>query len=438
VRGLSGKYVREGKSAGSMAGTRQQVGATWAGDEYAGNSLAAEGSFNPRVPVRADDTSGDLQVWADIPKRLKRRLEKNAAKVTEDCLRSNADTILKFLEVDVLDHVVRLAVDSKAMKALLKRDHEAELADPEAYKQEAGSRLARSSLLGRNPFGDFHPDDDLVNEDGTLTDAGNVIKSVQDKAYHYARVHLKRVVSRSIWADVKAHEQVCKDDPRRVIMYHNGRIPWRVYKDIVLEDLPKADGLYELGILVSMERETGNDAKRWVQRINTGRSILGQRMGCNLSDAIYVSLVMRYLTTEEKNDMAKAHVASTGRHISPERALARIRQLSWTDFQAAVASDVAAQRAYRGGAVTVPFREKVYSAGQVEARQSKRARRTSSPSSRHQKNRRGGGDKELNKQNRILLNTTFPEPVVFQFFAIRLGAGLPVIDFQLITGSTNA
>ena len=119
-----------------MAGTRQQVGATWAGDEYAGNSLAAEGSFNPRVPVRADDTSGDLQVWADIPKRLKRRLEKNAAKVTEDCLRSNADTILKFLEADVLDHVARLAVDSKAMKALLKRDHEAELADPEAYKQE--------------------------------------------------------------------------------------------------------------------------------------------------------------------------------------------------------------------------------------------------------------------------------------------------------------
>ena len=114
-------------------------------------------------------------------KRLKRRLEKNAAKVTEDCLRSNADTILKFLEADVLDHVTRLAVHSKAMKALLKRDHEAELADPEAYKQEAGSRLARSSLLGRNPFGDFHPDDDLVNEDGTLTDAVNVLKSVQDK-----------------------------------------------------------------------------------------------------------------------------------------------------------------------------------------------------------------------------------------------------------------
>ena len=49
MRGLSGKYVREGKSAGSMAGTRQQVGATWAGDEYADNSLAAEDSFNPRV-----------------------------------------------------------------------------------------------------------------------------------------------------------------------------------------------------------------------------------------------------------------------------------------------------------------------------------------------------------------------------------------------------
>ena len=92
MRGLSGKYVREGKSAVSMAGTRQQVGATWAGDEYAGNSLAAEGSFNPRVPVRADDTSGDLQVWADIPKRLKRRLEKNAAKVTEDCLRGPQGT----------------------------------------------------------------------------------------------------------------------------------------------------------------------------------------------------------------------------------------------------------------------------------------------------------------------------------------------------------
>ena len=75
-----------------MAGTRQQVGATWAGDEYADNSLAAEVNFNPRVPVRADDTSGDLQVWADIPKRLKRRLEKNAAKVTEDCLRGPQGT----------------------------------------------------------------------------------------------------------------------------------------------------------------------------------------------------------------------------------------------------------------------------------------------------------------------------------------------------------
>ena len=55
---------------------------------------------------------------------------------------------------------------------------------------------------------------------------------------------------------------------------------------MVLEDLRKATGLHELMLILSLERETGDTAHKWVRRLQVGRSILQARMGTNLSDAI--------------------------------------------------------------------------------------------------------------------------------------------------------
>ena len=74
-----------------------------------------------------------------------------------------------------------------------------------------------------------------------------------------------------------------------------------------MEDLPEAIGLHELNLVLSLERDTNDTAKAWVQRLSIGRQCVQQRMGTNLSDAVYVELAMRQFLDGENMDLV-SHV----------------------------------------------------------------------------------------------------------------------------------
>ena len=141
---------------------------TWAGRQYTPSSLAAGGEYDPRIPLvsaEKDRTQDDI-VWNDVPRRLKQRLQTGMKRIELDCVAENAQAVLTFYEHDILEHVVSQEANSKQLRKLLARDAAAERSDPEGFKAQAGTRLAKSSYLGKDPFGDKPLPEEMYEDPG--------------------------------------------------------------------------------------------------------------------------------------------------------------------------------------------------------------------------------------------------------------------------------
>ena len=124
--------------------------------------MTSRGRFNPRIPpITVKENATKELIWGDYPTKLKERLSKKPQKITVDCLKENALLILKFYELDIIEHVISQQVDSKALKTLLVRNEDREKIAPAKYRQEVSARVARSSHLGDNPFGDVELPDTM-------------------------------------------------------------------------------------------------------------------------------------------------------------------------------------------------------------------------------------------------------------------------------------
>ena len=126
---------------------------SWVGSAYASNPLSGTGKYDPRMPsLLPEQQEEDTLVWADAPKALVKRLEDIPEQViTKDTARRNGVIVFRYFERDITEHTARLQVDNKAMKKLLVRDPDAERVNPRAYQRETSVKLAKSSLLGRDP-----------------------------------------------------------------------------------------------------------------------------------------------------------------------------------------------------------------------------------------------------------------------------------------------
>ena len=122
----------------------------WAGSAANANSLAdPNATFDPTLPCASgEDAARDALVMADAPKRLIERLEKKTQVIAPDCLFENAESILRFFEEDIVLHVVKQEVKDKRVYKLLQRGEE-DTGEPADM-----ARVARSSYLGKDPFGD--------------------------------------------------------------------------------------------------------------------------------------------------------------------------------------------------------------------------------------------------------------------------------------------
>ena len=122
----------------------------WAGAAANANSLTDPNStFDPTLPCASgEDAARDALVKADAPKRLVERLAEKPQTIGPDCLFENAETILRFFEEDIVLHVVRQEVKDKRVYKLLQRGED------EGEGPADMARIAKSSYLGKNPFGD--------------------------------------------------------------------------------------------------------------------------------------------------------------------------------------------------------------------------------------------------------------------------------------------
>ena len=127
----------------------------WAGAAANANSLAdPNATFDPTLPcVSGEEAARDALVLADVPTKLVERLQKKPQEISPSCLYENAESILRFYEEDIILHVVKQEVKDKRVYKLLQRGEEDDASGPADM-----ARIARSSYLGKNPFGDAGDD----------------------------------------------------------------------------------------------------------------------------------------------------------------------------------------------------------------------------------------------------------------------------------------
>ena len=273
----------------------------WAGSAANANSLAdPNATFDPTLPCASgEEAARDALVYADAPKNLIARLDKKPQRIGPDCLFENAESILRFYEEDIVLHVVKQEVKDKRVYKLLQRgeDDDSEPADI--------ARVARSSYLGNNPFGDK-----VGATKGLDPEQLSLLRSLQDRCRTYARVHCTRILNKELRANIAEMEARHAKNIAKGAKANKKRMPWACYKACILMALPKATGLYELGLVLAMTRDKGETPQQWAQRLDQGRTVVTRKMGAGagLSDSCYVELLLRGLSNKEIGELIKAEV----------------------------------------------------------------------------------------------------------------------------------
>ena len=52
-------------------------------------------------------------IWADVPESLTKRLDTKNQRIGVQCLKENAEAILRFFEADICEHVVSMQLRDK-------------------------------------------------------------------------------------------------------------------------------------------------------------------------------------------------------------------------------------------------------------------------------------------------------------------------------------
>jgi len=164
-----------------------------------------------------------LVVLLDVPKKLEQALAKGMKKIGPRCLRENAEVVLKIFEDMCLEHVVGQEIADKLLRKLTQ--HNPTLPGATASTTTSHGNISKSSLLGKDPWGDEVIPDKKQDEDGNdieYTDLQLLLFKIQNKTHSYLTAHLSRIVHPAIMVKVKEMEMkyeenvddLRKDSPR--------------------------------------------------------------------------------------------------------------------------------------------------------------------------------------------------------------------------------
>ena len=204
------------------------TGMSWAGTgtKVKSNTLTGKGTFDPRVPLDQPGEEGDdTLIWADVPKILKERLEAKTRQITEDCLMCNVKGILSLYEHDIIQHVIQQQLRGEHMPSLLRRQGTYQSSGTAGEVRTTVGKLSKSSFLGQDPSGE-NPIPASLWDNEELSEKGTLMKDVQDTVWNYLRVHLTRILHKSVLSRVQAQEDMYRNFPDMRDGVHNERMPW--------------------------------------------------------------------------------------------------------------------------------------------------------------------------------------------------------------------
>ena len=198
--------------------------ASWAGTTVHGGTFTRNKDLTLPFDVD-DDRHNDLVVGADVPKRLKKALESGLPLISMECVKENAERILKWYENTIIEHVLTGQAKNPAFRALTGRRLEDEVTVAErsaAAQRTAATAYARSSFLAQNPFGD-DPTPRVLQMDRSAgaDERRALLRSIQDLNKAYARVHLPRLLTAEVATPLKAHLLQYRTNNT-----NDGFIPW--------------------------------------------------------------------------------------------------------------------------------------------------------------------------------------------------------------------
>ena len=257
--------------------------------------------FTPGVPMKPAGVAKErVRTWQDVPKEVATMTKNGMLLISNTCLKENAEMILDIYEEACLNHVVDLQIQDKTFSALVRGNPALERTDPELQTPNKG--IAKSSLLGQDPWGDEPIDVESEGEEEstTYTKAQALLKNIQDQNYGYLTTHLRRILHEDILINVRKEEAKFEKNIGDIRSNSNrNRMPWKRYKDIIYELLPEQTGLHELRILMTLNREDGESAQSWIQRLNEAKTLL-ETYEIELPDKLYVKVAVDYLAGPER------------------------------------------------------------------------------------------------------------------------------------------
>ena len=222
-------------------------------------------AFTPHLPMGVPGASREQRlIDLDVPPKLEVQLRKGMPLIGEDCLRENAVYVLGIYQNICLEHVLSMQVADRTLRRVLDHNPILESEDPDkAVTLTAESRIAKSSYLGQDPWGDKpltkmmskkvskskadsvgdYTVEDSDTEEGevrdlSLNDVQRLMVAIQDKNYAYLTNHLARLLTPSMRARVWEKEQEYKKDVQLRASTACNRMPWAAYREAVLKWLP--------------------------------------------------------------------------------------------------------------------------------------------------------------------------------------------------------
>ena len=270
--------------------------------------------------------------------------------------------------------------------------------------------MARSSFLGRDPWGDEElpepaiPGTEADEESGAeATEAKHskeqlLLMDIQDRMYAYLTTHLWRILAESIHVDVRAREMLYdKDEGGIRTQTARKRMPWKEYKRVVLDMLPKTSGLYELSLLLTLHRHDKESARKWAQRLALGKMAV-EDVDVRIPDAIYVEILLNYMTVAEMDILARedqsrkvslgGEGASAAAKLKPAAAKLKLFESEWSPLLFLVETTLQNNYSYRKTKHGHLAASRVYTADQALA-YAKQKRATASGQSRPKRSRPG-------------------------------------------------
>ena len=294
------------------------------------------------------------------------------------------ELLINWLESITVETVVKRQTRSKLKAELLRNSVTLEESQDVRGVLFVGSTVAKSSLLGQDPFGDKKElprtcyeyvqvdADATTDEDGgevtvnleakatdegeaeadegadeapppatqrkvrekRYTPAGLLLKKMQEECRDLIKVMIYYLVGTDLESLLRDEEATYRNSEEKRKSAPRGTMPWSAYKEVIRKRLLQAPGWRELKAMCATKRPIGSIAMQWFTILCKGKEKV-ERYGHRIADKAYVNKAMHYLLYEEDVALEMAtfdYHRANNEEYTREDAAKDLAEMSWDAF----------------------------------------------------------------------------------------------------------